>query len=177
MKKTKCILILILLFIIIYFLQANFFTWFNIAGVMPNLFVTLVLFIGLFIGLKMGAVFGLFFGLILDIAVGREIGPSGIFFAVIGLIGESFDKNFSKENKLMIILLNIVCTIIYETLMYIYSFAKFKINIEIPYFVFNLFIECLFNTILIFIFYSGMKKLGYYLEENFKEKTILTRYF
>ena len=53
MKKTITIICLILSFFVIYFLQANFFTWFNIAGIMPNLYVILVLFIGLFMKRKL----------------------------------------------------------------------------------------------------------------------------
>ena len=45
MKKTIDIIIIILAFFIIYFLQTNFFTWFNIAGIMPNLFVVLIYYI------------------------------------------------------------------------------------------------------------------------------------
>ena len=53
MKKTVTIICIILAFFVIYFLQANFFTWFNIAGIMPNLYVILVLFIGLFMKRKL----------------------------------------------------------------------------------------------------------------------------
>lgn len=53
MKKTLTIISIILVFFLIYFLQANFFTWFNIAGIMPNLYVILVLFIGLFMKRKL----------------------------------------------------------------------------------------------------------------------------
>ena len=53
MKKTITIICLILSFFVIYFLQANFFTWFNIAGIMPNLYVILELFIGLFMKRKL----------------------------------------------------------------------------------------------------------------------------
>ncbi len=53
MKKTLTITILCIIFIIIYLLQINFFSWFTIAGVKPNLFVILVLFIGLYSGRKM----------------------------------------------------------------------------------------------------------------------------
>ena len=53
MKKAGIIMLIILAFFIIYFLQANFFTWFNIFGIMPNLFVILILFVGLFAGKKM----------------------------------------------------------------------------------------------------------------------------
>ena len=50
MKKAIAIISLIIAFFVIYFLQTNFFTWFTIGGIMPNLFIILVLFIGLFIG-------------------------------------------------------------------------------------------------------------------------------
>lgn len=53
MKKTVTIISIILTFFLIYFLQSNFFTWFNIAGIMPNLYVILVLFIGLFMKRKL----------------------------------------------------------------------------------------------------------------------------
>lgn len=52
MKKTLTIIVLCIVFILIYFLQLNFFNWFTIAGVKPNLFVILVLFIGLYTGRK-----------------------------------------------------------------------------------------------------------------------------
>lgn len=67
MKKALTILILFITFIIIYFLQLNFFSWFTISGIKPNLFIILVLFIGLYSGIKMGAGFGLVLGFILDI--------------------------------------------------------------------------------------------------------------
>lgn len=177
MKKFKTILIIILLFIVIYFLQINFFTWFNIGGIMPNLFVVLVLFLGLFIGEKIGVVFGLLFGLILDYTLGKTIGPSAILLAIIGYLGEYFDKNFSKDNRIMIILMSAGSTIFYELGMYIVNIVRFKIEIEPMDFVFNILIEILFNVLLIIIFYSWMKKLGYYLEDNYKGKKFLTRYF
>ena len=45
MKKLVINIILVLTFFLIYFLQSNLFTWFKIAGVMPNLFVIYILFI------------------------------------------------------------------------------------------------------------------------------------
>lgn len=50
MKKALLGIVAFLAFILIYILQTNFFTWFTIAGVKPNLVVMLVLFIGLFAG-------------------------------------------------------------------------------------------------------------------------------
>ncbi len=66
MKKVFIILGLIITFMIIYFVQLNFFSWFTIAGIKPNLFIIFVLFIGLYSGEKMGAAFGITIGLAID---------------------------------------------------------------------------------------------------------------
>ena len=100
MKKTLSIICLIITFFIIYFLQSNFFTWFTIAGIMPNLYVILVLFIGLFVKRKLGLVLGLIFGLYLDIVLGRVVGISALGLGLIGLLGEILSKNFQKTADL-----------------------------------------------------------------------------
>ena len=53
MKKTLTIIILCIVFVLIYLLQINLFNWFTIAGIKPNLFIILALFIGLYSGRKM----------------------------------------------------------------------------------------------------------------------------
>ena len=104
MKKFLVVLGIIFTFFILYFLQANFFTWFTISGVMPNLFVIFILFIGLFIGKKMGLVFGIIFGIYLDFLVGKSIGISGLMLGMIGLLAEYVDKNFSKDSRITMML-------------------------------------------------------------------------
>lgn len=54
MKKGFIFLALFVTFILLYLLQANFFNWFTIAGIKPNLFIILILFIGLFAGKHVG---------------------------------------------------------------------------------------------------------------------------
>src|SRR5699024_5045056 len=109
----------LLMFFLIYFLQSNFFSWFNIGGIMPNLFIFLSLFIGLFVGNKMGGIFGIIFGLILDFTTGNSIGFTSVFLGVIGLLGEYFDKNFSKDSRVTIILMLVGSTILYEVATYL----------------------------------------------------------
>ena len=86
MKKFKVILILLLLFFAIYFLQLNFFSWFNIGGIMPNLIVVLVLFIGLFVGKKVGVILGIVFGMIIDLNICKSLGIKSILLGAIGLL-------------------------------------------------------------------------------------------
>ena len=177
MKKAGSIALLILAFLIIYFLQANFFTWFTIAGVKPNLFVIYILFIGLFAGKKLGLILGILFGVYLDIVIGRQIGISGIMLGVIGLLGEYLDKNFSKESRITIMLMIAGSTVIYEVGCYIFNIIALGTSIEILAFIKILLIEVIYNILIAIVIYSLIQRLGHALEEVFKTKNILTRYF
>lgn len=73
MKKVLIVFLLFIAFFIIYFLQSNFFNWFTIGGIKPNLFVILVLFVGLFAGRIRGILFGAIFGIFLDFFIGRNL--------------------------------------------------------------------------------------------------------
>ncbi len=177
MKKFLTIIGIIVTFFVFYFLQANFFTWFNIAGIMPNLFIILTLFIGLFIGKKLGFVLGLIFGIYLDFLVAKSVGFSGVMLALVGLAAEYLDKNFSKDSRITIILIVMGSTIFYEIGMYIFQILKWGIAIEILPFLRILAIEAFFQIILVIILYPMIQKVGGIVEEAFKNKVVSTRYF
>lgn len=177
MKKALSIILLILAFFITYFIQSNFFTWFTIAGIGPNLFVILVLFIGLFAGKKMGLILGIIFGFYIDVIIGRQIGISGIMLGIIGLIGEYLDKSFSKESRVTIMLMIAGSTIVYEIGCYVFNIITLGMSIEILSFIKILLIEVLYNIIIVIIIYPLIQKVGHALEEVFKSRNILTRYF
>lgn len=177
MKKFFAIVGIIIAFFILYFLQANFFKWFTISGVMPNLFVILVLFIGLFIGKKIGFALGLLFGIYLDLMVGKSIGISGIMLAVIGLIAGYIDKNFSKDSRLTIMVIVALSTVVYEIGIYLFQIFKWETSVEIISFLKILSIEVLYNVILTIILYPLIQKIGTQIENLFKSKMVKTRYF
>ena len=177
LKKVVAVILLIVAFLIIYFLQANFFTWFTIAGVKPNLFIIYILFIGLFAGKKLGLILGIIFGLFIDIVIGRQIGISCVMFGIIGLLGEYLDKNFSKESRITIMLMIAGSTVIYELGCYIFNVITLDINVEIISFLKILLIETIYNLLISIVIYALIQKLGHALEEIFKTKNILTRYF
>lgn len=99
MKKTVSIICIFITFLIIYFLQENFFSWFNIGGIKPNLFVIYILFLGLFLGKTYGVSFGIIFGLLLDFFVGKRIGINAITYGVIGLLRRTSYKKLFKRFK------------------------------------------------------------------------------
>lgn len=177
MKKTLIILTLMLTFLIVYFLQSNFFSWFTIAGIKPNLFIILVLCIGLFAGRATGSILGMIFGLLLDIFIGTKIGTSGILLGVVGFAGGYLDKNFSKDSKLTIILMCMGATLFFELVDYFISVFIYQMEIELLRVFTIIAIEAIYNAILVIIFYPLIQRVGYRIEEVFKGSNILTRYF
>lgn len=177
MKKFLINIILILLVFICYFLQSNFFSWFTIAGVMPNLFVILIVFIGLFGNKFMGSVYGVIVGFFIDYLFRSKVGISAIGLGLIGLIAKIFDKNFSKDSRIVILLIGAFCTIVYEILVYIFQILFFQVNAEIIPFLKILAIETIYNVLIITIIYPIMKNVGYEIESEIKGDKILTRYF
>lgn len=177
MKKVIINIVLMITTILIYLLQANFFSWFNIAGVMPNLFVILVLFIGLFGTKPMGVIYGLVIGIILDLIIGTRVGINSIGLGLIGFLAAIFDKNFSKDSRMTIMVMGIAATAIFELLIYLLNYIFIGTSVEIINFIKILIIEIIFNLILTIIVYPIIQKSGYYIENEYKGNKILTRYF
>lgn len=177
MKKTIINIVLILTVFIIYYLQSNFFNWFTISGIMPNLFVILVLFIGLFANKTMGTIYGIIIGLILDLIIGNKVGIYAVGLGIIGFLAGLFDKNFSKDSRITIMVMVLASTIIFEVIRYLLNYVLLSNSLELVNFAKILFIEVIYNLILTIIFYPLMQKVGYYIENEYKGNKILTRYF
>lgn len=176
MKKFGIIISIIAIYFAIYFFQVNFFNWFTIDGVQPNLFILLILFIGIFTNAKVGSVLGFFLGLYTDFLFSNTIGISAILFSVLGFCGEFLEKRFSRDSKITIVLMGSIITAIYEIVLYIVRIVKYSINIDLT-FIYLLGIEMLYNAFLIIILYPLIHKFGVYVESIFKNKKMLTRYF
>lgn len=179
MKKVLTHFLLIITFLVIYFLQTNFFNWFNIAGIKPNLYILYILFIGLFAGRTIGTTYGIILGIIIDCLSGQNIGITSIMLAAVGFSGGYLDKNFSKENRITIMIMEIGITCLYELLTYIINSGILNYELEMLEFSRILLIEILFNTLITIIVYPIMQRAGYTIEEIFKNTTakLLTRYF
>ena len=177
MKKFIINIILFITFIIIYILQANLFTWFTIAGVMPNLFVIFILFIGLYASKNLGAIYGVILGLLIDLFISKKVGITAIMLGIVGIMGTIFDKNFSKENRLTLIVMVVISTIVFETGSYILGYFVYDTYVQILAFIEILLIECIYNILITIILYPLIQKGGNKIEEEFKGNRILTRYF
>ena len=177
MKRVIIHTVLIITAFLVYFLQANFFSWFTIAGVMPNLFLIYILFIGLFAGKTKGAIYGIIVGIFIDFTVGNIIGMYAIGLGLVGFSTGILDKNFSKDSRMTIMFMVATVTVAFEIVMYLTNYLILEINIELISFILILLVELVYNLILTIIFYPLMQKFGFYIENEYKENKILTRYF
>ena len=177
MKKAFINLVLVLIRFSIYFLQANFFKWFTIAGVKPNLFVIYILFIGLFGNKSMGIIYGSVWGLFLDLLFEERVGINLFGLTVIGIIATIFDKNFSKDSRITIMFMVFGSTVIFEVITYFMNYVLYSANMEILKFVQILIIENVYNILITIIIYPLIQRFGYYIENEYKGNKILTRYF
>lgn len=177
MKKFLIVLGLILEFLIVLFLQVNIFSSFTIAGIKPNLFVIYILCIGLYANQILGISFGVVCGIIIDLIYGKVIGTTAVMLCAIGYLGSYFDKNFSKDNKLTIIIMVAGATLVYEFGLYFLNSLILKFDREYITFIKLLLIEIIYNILLSIIAYPLIQKFGYLIDRNLKKNNILTRYF
>ena len=177
MKKALTLIGIVLTFFLIYFLQVNFFSWFNIAGIKPNLFVIYIIFLGTFIGRKRGIIIGRIFGLYIDIINGRILGLTAIMFVLTAIFSDIMNKNVSSDTKITMIFIIALGTFLYEFGYYILSIWKLSINVEMMQFMKIIMIEILFNSILTIILYPLIQKVGILISDIFNKKSFLSTYF
>lgn len=176
MKKVLIYISLFFTFILIYILQSNVFTWFNIMGVKPNLFVVLILFCGLFTGKKSGLICGVIFGILIDLFIQTRVIIEPIMLGALGFTSGVLVKNFSKENRLNIMIIVIGATLVYETGVYILQILLNGINLELIAFIKIVLIEMLYNAMLTIIIYPIIQYFGKKVEDTLFGNKVL-RYF
>ena len=177
MKKILIHISLIVTFVVIYLLESIFFSHFTIAGIMPNVFVILMLFIGLYMGRTMGCIYGIVFGIFIDIWIGKSIGITSVALALIGVISGVLEKTLSKDSRITVLLMGVFTTMIYEVFIYVLQYIIFGTNLEILNFIKILLIEVVYNMLLIIILYPLISNVVYEIENEVKGDRILTRYF
>ncbi len=166
--------LLIIAFIIIYFLQANVFSNFTIAGIKPNLFIIFILIIGLFGNNFLSILFSIICGIWLDSLYSESIGITSAMLCLIGFMATWFDSLWSKDEKISIVIMVFIATFIFEFGSYFLKSIIFDFEIEIKIFFKILALEELYNVLLTIIFFGLIKKLGYGMERKLKRTNMYT---
>lgn len=177
MKRTLVIIVFFIISLFAYFLQSNFFNWYNIAGIQPNLFIILILTIGLYLGEKYGFLLGIILGLLLDLFIGKRIGLNAIMLGIAGLIGGILDRSFSKESRITFMIMTIAVTVLCEVINFTLQIILLGAEPVFMQCMKIIMIEAIYNAILIIILYPLIQKMGNKTEEIFREKKSLMKYY
>ena len=177
MRKVRIIIFFMIVYFLIVFLQANFFSWFNIKGVQPNLFVVLVLFVCLYTNSKIGQIMGFIIGIFTDLIFSNSVGISAVLFMFIGYAGEILQKRFPKNSKITLIIMSSITTAIYEVIRVCYRYMFFSSEMSFLPFAMTLSIELAFNALLIIILYPVINKAGILVDDIFNGNDTVTKYF
>ena len=166
MKKIIIYIGMFIAFIFIYILQSNLFTWFNIAGVQPNLFVILILFCGLFTGKISGLICGVISGIFLDLFIQTSVIIEPIMLGTLGYASGILAKNFSKENRFNIMVMVALTTLCYEIGVYTLKIIINSVSIEILPAIKIICIEVIYNVIITIIIYPIFQFFGRKIEDK-----------
>ena len=177
MKRTLVIIVFFIISLFAYFLQSNFFNWYNIAGIQPNLFIILILTIGLYLGEKYGFSLGIILGLLLDLFIGKRIGLNAIMLGIAGLIGGILDRSFSKESRITFMIMTIAVTVLCEVINFTLQIILLGAEPVFMQCMKIIMIESIYNAILIIILYPLIQKMGNKTEEICREKKSLMKYY
>ena len=114
MKKILGKALILLTILLITLLQINILNKIYIFGVKINLFVILTTATALWYGLFAGGISGLISGFILDSIYEQSYGKYIILYTAIGCIVGSVNHIYKKENKIALIYVTGITTIIFE---------------------------------------------------------------
>lgn len=177
MKRILTYIKIFILFLLFYFLQSNLFTWFNIAGVQPNLFIILILLVGLFTGKVSGIICGTVIGIFLDLFVQTNVIIEPIMLGVLGFASGLLAKNFSTESRMNIMVMTIGSTFFYELGCYILRILLYTTAFEIWGFIRIILIEMLYNAMIVIIIYPLIQKINNKIDDQKFKNKILLRYY
>jgi rod shape-determining protein MreD len=130
MRRAIIILGSILIIYISFFLQVNLFNNIPLFGVIPNLSIIFIVSIGLMCGIIPGVLTGLLYGIVSDVIFGKAIGVYILIYILTGLFTGYISNGFSKDNKIAIIVMVFIVSIIAEMSIYMLSAIIYKMDFE-----------------------------------------------
>ena len=145
-------------------LQLTLIPEFQIFGVQANLLLVVTCAIAFLFGTVDGSIVGLILGLLLDLYQGRNIGLSALIFFYLGIFIGGFNKRFFKDNYLILLILTILVTVVYEMTVYVFYIFAYSQNFMLLYLLKNLLIAAIINIIFGAIVYPILLKINIGLE-------------
>lgn len=156
------VIVLGILIVINFTLQSTIFGFHDINSITPNLLLILTMSFGLMRGRREGMLVGFFSGFLVDSFFSSVLGPYMLLYMIIGYINGFFHRNYIVEDVLLPLIIIIIDDIIFNFIVYIFSFLL-KNRLELGLFFTRIIIPEMLTTalltIIIYKFYVFVNRL------------------
>ncbi len=166
----KRFIVYLLEIIICYTLQSSLFHYINLAGVMPNLLLILVVSTAYMRGRKTGIWMGFLSGLMVDLIFGRVIGLYALFYILIGYFIGSLHRFYSNDDFTLPLFFVAISNIIYGFFYYVFEFLlRGRLNF---FYYFRRFIipEVIYTVAVSILLYKLLHMINNHLDRKLTEE-------
>ena len=149
----RCIIVLIEI-MVSYLLQSSVFPHFELAGVVPDILLILVVSTAFFKGQNAGVLAGFISGLLMDFCIGDVIGLFAILYMIIGFFTGFANKIFDEDDYLLPLALVAAGEFVYGFLYYVFKLLL-QGNLNVGYFISRIiFPRMIYTTFVAILFYK-----------------------
>lgn len=173
LKKILTIISIILFIILIFFIQLFIINERTLFGVKPNLILICVIVVSLWYGAYKGTFFSFMIGFFTDILFGNTIGMFTISYTITGAIAGLINDNYRKENKMSLVYITLIFTSVFETIQYFEYLMITHIYTNIFYFLKQVIISSILNTVIAVIIYGIIYKIFEKFESNLSRRSAI----
>ena len=155
----KRIIIITILILFSYLLQVGVFSFFKMAGIMPNIMLILVVTFAVMRGRMEGMLIGFFTGLLLDGFSGDILGYYALIFLFVGYLNGFFQPLIYSNNMMLPLMMILINSLLYDFVIYVFSFMLrnrldlkfYAMHVMIPETVYTFFVAIFLYNIFYFI--------------------------
>ena len=166
MKKVLMVIITFRIICISIWFQMDFLNSIPLSGVIANFGIILVSGIGLVSGNLIGGILGGVYGLLIDISFGGNIGIYTALYALSGILSGYLNSSFSKGNKVSMVMLIFICTILFESIVYLLNIILNGFEFDFGVLIIKLILESAYNMILTIMFFKPISFWGELLNKT-----------
>lgn len=141
-----------------FILQSTVFTWFNLGGITPNLFIVLTASFGFMRGDKEGMIIGFICGILMDIFFSGYMGVYALVYMYIGFFNGKFKKIFYPDDIKLPITLIVFSDLVYGLLCYFsfllrgrFHFTYYFVHIILPEVVYTIIVTIALYPVILMI--------------------------
>lgn len=160
MKKVLVVIITFIIICISIWFQTEFLNSIPMMWTIANFGIVLVSGIGLISGKFLGGIIGAIYGILIDVAFGSSIGINTALYAMCGIISGILNNSFSKGNKISMVMLVLICTVLFEFIAYILNVILNGFELNISVLILKLILESAYNMLLTIIFFNPISFWG-----------------